>query len=177
MNVQQVFLSRCCKNSSGYCVYIHVARVCFKCFRCFIRLLQVFYLDIAYDVCNCFKCFSSVFTNILDTYLKCFICLLLYVAIVASWCFKSILGVAHGMRVRSGQWRGGRPEQHSPLLGHSLASTTRWGARWLTEQVPSDASASDRTLMLSPCKSFFPSRFLVLPYPERTCLFFPNLSR
>ena len=28
--------------------YMHVTRVRFNCFRCFIRMLQVFYLDVAY---------------------------------------------------------------------------------------------------------------------------------
>jgi hypothetical protein len=35
-----------------------------------------------------------------------------------------------------------------PLLGHSLASPMRWGARLLAERVPSDASASDRMFEL-----------------------------
>ena len=32
-------LSGCCKSNSGCCIYMHVASVFFKCFRCFIRLL------------------------------------------------------------------------------------------------------------------------------------------
>ena len=40
--------SGCCKSRSGCYMYMHVASVCFKCLRCFIRMLQVFYLDVAY---------------------------------------------------------------------------------------------------------------------------------
>jgi hypothetical protein len=29
-------------------LYTYVASVCFKCFSCFRRMLQVFYLDVAY---------------------------------------------------------------------------------------------------------------------------------
>jgi len=49
--------SRCCIYMH---VYMHVASVCFKCF---IRLLQVFYLDVAY-VCNGFLVFSGVFASV-----------------------------------------------------------------------------------------------------------------
>jgi hypothetical protein len=45
---------------------MHVASVCFKCLRCFIRMLQLFYLnvakvdlDVAYVV-NGYTCVSSV---------------------------------------------------------------------------------------------------------------------
>jgi hypothetical protein len=45
---------------------IHVASVCFKHFRCLIRMLQLFYLDVAKldldvaCVCNDFQVFSCV---------------------------------------------------------------------------------------------------------------------
>jgi hypothetical protein len=42
------------------CIYMHVASVCLKCFRCIIRMLQVFYLDVAY-ICNDFQVFSRCF--------------------------------------------------------------------------------------------------------------------
>jgi hypothetical protein len=57
----------------------------------------VFYVDVAY-VCNGFHVFSVVFVSYSDA---CFICLLLYVASVASGCFKSRLGVAHGMHMEN----------------------------------------------------------------------------
>jgi hypothetical protein len=47
-------------------------------------MMQVFYLDVAY-VYNGFKCFSGVFAGVSDA---CFICFQIYVAIVASGCFK-----------------------------------------------------------------------------------------
>jgi hypothetical protein len=56
-----------------------------------------------------FKCFLGVFTNVSYAYFKCLICLLLYVATDAtdaSGCFKSRLGIAHGMCVRSGRQHG-----------------------------------------------------------------------
>ena len=43
-------LSRCCKSRSGCCIYMHVASICFKCFRCFIRMLQVFHLDVGKSI-------------------------------------------------------------------------------------------------------------------------------
>jgi hypothetical protein len=53
-----------------------------------------------------FKCFSGVFASVSDACFKYLSIFLLYVAIVASGCLKSGLGVAHGMCVRSG-WRCG----------------------------------------------------------------------
>jgi hypothetical protein len=57
--------SKCCKSIYGRYIYMHVAIICFKCFRCFIRMLQVFHLDVAkidLDVCvyNGFQVFSGV---------------------------------------------------------------------------------------------------------------------
>jgi hypothetical protein len=99
-------LSRCCKSKSRYCIYMHVASICFKCFqvfhtyacKCFIWTLHMFAMI--------FKCFSGVFASVLDTYFKYFICFLLYVTIVASGYSKSRSCVAHGMSVGSGRRRG-----------------------------------------------------------------------
>jgi len=46
-------------------------------------------------MCNDFQVFSGVFASISDACLKWFICLQMYVASVASECFKSRSGVAH----------------------------------------------------------------------------------
>jgi hypothetical protein len=100
--------------SSGCCIYMHVASIYFKYFRCFIRILQVFYLDVAY-VCNGFQVFSNAFASISDAYLKCFF--FLYVATVAFECFKSRSGVAHGMRVENGWQRRRRSGLHGPAAG------------------------------------------------------------
>jgi hypothetical protein len=43
-----------------------------------------------------FKYFLDVFASVSDACFKCFNCLLLYVAIVASGCLKSKLDVANG---------------------------------------------------------------------------------
>jgi hypothetical protein len=43
-------LSEYCKSRSGGCIYMHVASLCFKCF---IHMLQLFHLGVAY-VCNCY---------------------------------------------------------------------------------------------------------------------------
>ena len=49
-----------------------------------------------------FAMVSSIFASVLDACFKCFICLQMYVARVASECFKTKSGVAHvAMRVRS----------------------------------------------------------------------------
>jgi hypothetical protein len=80
-------LSGYCKSRSGGCIYMHVASLCFKCF---IRMLQVFHLGVAY-ICNwytrVFKFFSSVFASVLaisDVCCKCFI-----------WMFQKRSSVAH----------------------------------------------------------------------------------
>ena len=42
-------LSGCCKSRSRYCIGMHVASICFKCFQVFhTYVLQVFHLDVAY---------------------------------------------------------------------------------------------------------------------------------
>jgi hypothetical protein len=113
---------RCCKSGSECCtcsnVYTYVLSVYSKCSR---RMLQVFYLDVAYTCmllayvssvsgvsyvcCKCFiwmlHMFATVFKCFQSFCFKCFTCLLLYVATVVSGCFKSRLGAAHGMYVGS----------------------------------------------------------------------------
>ena len=97
-------LSGCCKSTTGCCIYIHACykhmflSVSYKC-------LQVFHVYVVY-VCNGFQVFSGVFASVSYDCFKCFIYLLLYVVTVASGCFSSRSGVAHGMRVGSG-WRCG----------------------------------------------------------------------
>ena len=76
---------------------VYVVSVSFKCFRCLIRLLQVFHLDVEY-VCNSFQVFFRC-SSVSDACFKYFAYLLLYVASVASGYFKSRSGIAHGMRV------------------------------------------------------------------------------
>jgi hypothetical protein len=121
-------LSRCYKSRSRCCIYMHVASICFKCCRCFMRSLQVLHLDVAY-VCNDFQVFLDVFASVLDVCFKCSIYLLLYVATVTCRCFKSRLCVTHGMRVGSG-WQCGPAAR---ALAHSLYRHRL------------DASTSDRT--------------------------------
>jgi hypothetical protein len=57
----------------------------YVCCKCFIWMLHMFAMI--------FKCFSDVFANVSEACFKCFICLLLYVTIVVSVCFKNKLGV------------------------------------------------------------------------------------
>ena len=87
-NVSSIF-RRCCN-----CVYLDAAYVLDIYCKCFI-------LDITY-VCNDFQVYSGVFANALDTRFKCFIWLPLYVASVASKCFKSRTGAPNSMPVGSG---------------------------------------------------------------------------
>jgi hypothetical protein len=118
-------LSECCKSRSGCCIYMLRAYICFKYF---IRMFaSVFYLDVSY-VCNGFQVFSSAFVSVSDVCFKCFICLLLYVVTVASGCFKSRSGVAHGMRVGNGWQRGRRSGRHgltARVLACELCATVR----------------------------------------------------
>ena len=101
----QVFCLDVAKVDLDVCIYMHVASICFNCFSGVSYVcLQVFHLDVAY-ICNGFQMFLEVFASVLDACFKCFICLLLYVATVASESFKSRSGVAHRMRVGSSQRR------------------------------------------------------------------------
>ena len=77
---------------------INIASVCSKYFICFGHMFaSIFNLDVAYVVlfgcCICLQWFSSVFlmffSSVSEACFKCFICLLLYVASIASGCFKS----------------------------------------------------------------------------------------
>jgi hypothetical protein len=60
--------------------HAYVAVVLFGCCVCFLIV---------------FKCFSDVFASVSNACFKCFICLQMYVASVASEYFKIRLGVAH----------------------------------------------------------------------------------
>ena len=73
------------KVESRSCIYMHVASMCLKCFRCFIHLFQVFHLDVAYFG-NGFQVVLGVFANVSDACFICFIYLYLYVATVVSEC-------------------------------------------------------------------------------------------
>jgi hypothetical protein len=59
-----------------------VVSICFECFMCFIRMLQVFYLDVAKVdvnvacVCYGFQVFLDVFASVSDICCKCFIWML-----------------------------------------------------------------------------------------------------
>jgi hypothetical protein len=94
----QIFLSGCCKSRSGCCVHMHVATTCFKCFSCFIHMLQVFHLDVAYVLQwlhTYFLSFFWCFASVSDVCRKCFSCFRTYVASVSSKGYKSKLGVVH----------------------------------------------------------------------------------
>jgi hypothetical protein len=65
--------SRCCKSRSGCCIYVYVASICFKCYMCFIRMFQLFHLDVAH-VCNGLQVFSRCFASVPDVCCKCFSC-------------------------------------------------------------------------------------------------------
>ena len=57
------------------CVFGRMLQVCLSgCCICFTHMLQLFYLDVAY-VCN-------IFSSVSEACFKCFICLLLYVAVL-----------------------------------------------------------------------------------------------
>ena len=61
-------------------------------------MFYTYVVNVLSGCCECvttvFKCFSRVFASVSDTCFKCRICLLLYVANIASGYFKSISGVA-----------------------------------------------------------------------------------
>jgi hypothetical protein len=74
--------SRCCKSRFGCCIYMYVANVCFKCFSCFIRTLQMFHLNVVY-VCNgytrvflTFHKYVASVSTVSDVCCKCFIWML-----------------------------------------------------------------------------------------------------
>ena len=122
--------SGCCTCCNGYTrmflVYVpNVSSVLGECWKCFIWMLhihacckhmfqvfsgvsyvclRVFYPDVAY-VCIGFQMFFRRFHKYLRRLFKCFICLLLYVAVIACGCFKSRSDIAQMMRVGSGRRR------------------------------------------------------------------------
>jgi hypothetical protein len=67
------------------------------------------FTSVSSGCCICLQWFSNVFQTFSQVFhtlvLKCFICLLLYVATVASGCFKSRTCVTHGMHVGSSERR------------------------------------------------------------------------
>jgi hypothetical protein len=84
-------LSGCCKSRFRCCIYKHVASVYFKCFMCFIRMLQVFCLNVAY-VCNGYICvfkFFLVFCKCFRRILQVFLLFRTYVASVLYGCCKN----------------------------------------------------------------------------------------
>jgi hypothetical protein len=109
---------------SGCCIYMHVASICFKCFQVFHTYVCECFICTLHMFAMVFKCFSGTFASVLDACFKCFICLLLYVVIVASGCFKSRSSVAHRMCVGSSRrrgrrsgWRGRHPGRCGPTAG------------------------------------------------------------
>ena len=107
---------------------MHVVSICFKCF---IRM----FASVSSGCCICLQWFSNVFqsfSQVFQTFVSSVSSVFfLYVATVASGCFKSRSGVVHGMHVGSG-WRRGRRSGGvghvrggaGPLLVRSLASMT-----------------------------------------------------
>jgi hypothetical protein len=60
-----------CKSGSRCCTYMHIASICFKCFRCFIRM----FASVSSGCCICLKRFQMFFRRcVSDACLKCFIC-------------------------------------------------------------------------------------------------------
>jgi hypothetical protein len=67
-NVASV-LSGCCKSRSGCCIYIHVASICFECFKvfhmyvceCFILMLHMFVMVFQMFFRRFCKCFRRLF--------------------------------------------------------------------------------------------------------------------
>ena len=140
----------CCKRlfQMFYLFFKCMLQVCLsRCCICFTHMLQVFYLHVAY-VCNGFQVFLQVF----QTYVLSILCVFIVCFNCCIWCFKSRSRVAHEMRVGSGwrhgrhpRWRGRRPGRCGPTARALAHKPDALGARSLTERVPSDASASDRS--------------------------------
>jgi hypothetical protein len=107
----------------------HMLQVCLsRCCICFTHMLQVFYLDVMIlnCFCKCFRCMFQVF------YLS-----FLYIVSVASKCFKSRSGVAHGMHVGSGR---GREQSPCGRRSGSVGPRASAGDAGAVEQSPGDAA-------------------------------------
>jgi hypothetical protein len=105
----QVYVPNVSSVSDVCCMRYHLDVVYTCMLHAYVKCFQVFHTSVASVVsgrCICLQWFSIVFrvffASVLDTCFKCFICLLLYVAIIVSGCFKSRSSVAHRMRVGSG---------------------------------------------------------------------------
>jgi hypothetical protein len=110
-------------------LYIYVASVCPQCFIClfqtyvasvFIWMLHMFHTYVASVLSRCLRIFAMV----INCFFKCFRCIFrvfhlsfLYVASVASGCFKSRSGVAHGMHMKAGGARAVLVERRSGNVG------------------------------------------------------------
>jgi hypothetical protein len=70
---------------------MHVASVCFKCFKCSIRILQLFHLDVAYVLQLLHTCFQvfQVILQVFQMYVAFVSAVRMYVASVSSECFKN----------------------------------------------------------------------------------------
>jgi hypothetical protein len=111
-------------------IHIRCKHKCFKCFSYFIRMLQVFYLDVTY-VCNDFQAFFRCFCKCFRRVSSAFFCMLqlLYLDISK---VDRVLHMRCAWEVAGGvgDVRGGT----GPLLGRSLASPKCWGARLHAER-------------------------------------------
>jgi hypothetical protein len=80
-------------------------------FRCFIRM----FTSVSSGCCICMQWFSNVFlgvfASVLDTVLSVSSVLFYMLQLLHLDVLKVDRGVAHGMRVGSGRWRGRRPRR------------------------------------------------------------------
>ena len=72
-------------------LYTYVSTVCSNCFICFGRMLQVFYLDVAYIL----QWLQTCFPGVSDVCCKCFNCFERMLQVFHLYVVKVDLGVAH----------------------------------------------------------------------------------
>ena len=92
--------SGCCKSRSRCCIYMHVARVCFKCFKYFRRMMQVFQLFRTYVASVLSRCCKSrsgccIYMHVASICFKCFQMFHMYVC----KCFIYVAYVSIGFQM------------------------------------------------------------------------------
>ena len=129
------------------CIYFDVAYIWHICCKCFIWMLPMFYMV--------FKCFSCIFASVSYACFKCFICLQIYIASVASGCFKSRSGVAHVAMCMRSEGVASGPHAWSSGIGPAWACETQartracWRERGRASAWETKCSAGVQTRRLS----------------------------
>jgi len=82
----------CCKSISGYCIYMHVASICFKCFIRMFASVSSWCCICLQWFSNVFQAFSQVFKMLVSSVSYVFFCMLqlLHMFVMVFKCFSGV---------------------------------------------------------------------------------------